>query len=488
MPTVAVVWRDPFTPCQQLQSLPEAVPYNDTLTYPWHISADGQTVVGWAADSSGNPKPVKWVGTTVTPLAAVAPATRATFCSPDASIILGDDGFTNSLVRWTSGGTAGVLLSPAAGQTGTSATFALPTSGGVSRLVRSFSNDGNTLTGTSTSSGHGKATKWVGVTPSALASTTPTGDADARGCSQDGSVVIGRDDLGRGVFWTGSTCRVLVKALGSSHEYVADACNGDGSVIWGVAADSSDVADRPCYWDSLATVASSRYGVQHFLPGLTAITGNNFTVPIVAWVAETAGSAIAVGSGPTSSAGTAYHGIRWNGTVPTDLGVLPGASVALAKGCSATGARVCGTGNDGSGGQWALYWDDANVLHKLPTLADAIAGSEGQGLGMSRDGSTIFGTVDIDDTGPVDPPDPTPAALSENLISLSVSYDRGHSFGSPVSQPMGNVGEYRKSLLWRRLGHGRDAVFQISWSTPVATALQGCWLEAEPGDGGQEKK
>jgi hypothetical protein len=78
--------------------------------------------------------------------------------------------------------------------------------------------------------------------------------------------------------------------------------------------------------------------------------------------------------------------------------------------------------------------------------------------------------------------------LNDNLISLSVSYDRGHSFGSPVSQSMGAAGEYRKSLLWRRLGHGRDAVMKLEWSVGTPTALQGCFLEADIGDGGQEKK
>jgi hypothetical protein len=69
-----------------------------------------------------------------------------------------------------------------------------------------------------------------------------------------------------------------------------------------------------------------------------------------------------------------------------------------------------------------------------------------------------------------------------DLISLEFSDDRGHSWGSPVSQPIGNAGEYRKSLQWRRLGMSRDRAFRISWSAPLATALQGCWLDADTGD------
>lgn len=484
MASVAVVWRDPFALCQQLQSLPGAVPYANTLTSALYVSADGNTIVGWAADASGNRQPVKWVGTSVVPLTPVATAAQASFCSPDASIILGDDGTGTALVRWTSGGTAGVLLAPASGQTGTKG----PRYGG-----RPFSDDGGTVVANSTNSGHGVATRWAGVTPTGLPSVT--GDGAAAGCSQDGSIVVGHDDNGaikKACYWTGTTCRVLVKdPTATVLFYDALFCNGGGSVIWGTAGNdiSGAALTRPCFWDSLSTVTGGLYGAQHFLAGLTPITGNNFTVPTITWMAET-GSNVVVGYGASTPAG-AFRGIRWSGTVPTDLGALPGAGAALANGCSATGARVCGYGDDGSGGNWALYWDDANTLHKLPTLPNALPGFEGRATGMSRDGSTIFGTVDIGEGGGGGNGGggtPEPAALSENLISLSVSYDRGHSFGSPVSQPMGKPGEYRKSLLWRRLGMGRDAVFKLEWSSPRPTALQGCWLEADIGDGGQEKK
>jgi hypothetical protein len=76
----------------------------------------------------------------------------------------------------------------------------------------------------------------------------------------------------------------------------------------------------------------------------------------------------------------------------------------------------------------------------------------------------------------------TTAAAVGNLISLRWSDDRGHSYGSLVSQPIGATGEYRKSLQWQRLGMCRDRVFEISWSTPMATALQGAWVTAEVAD------
>jgi hypothetical protein len=65
-------------------------------------------------------------------------------------------------------------------------------------------------------------------------------------------------------------------------------------------------------------------------------------------------------------------------------------------------------------------------------------------------------------------------------VSLAWSDDRGHSFGSPVLKNLGASGEYLTSLQWRRLGMGRDRVFQLQWSSPNRTVLQGAWIDAAP--------
>ena len=62
-------------------------------------------------------------------------------------------------------------------------------------------------------------------------------------------------------------------------------------------------------------------------------------------------------------------------------------------------------------------------------------------------------------------------------IFLDWSDDRAHSFGSPVGQPMGALGEYRTFVQWQRLGYARDRVWRLSWSCPRPTALQGAWIE-----------
>jgi hypothetical protein len=71
----------------------------------------------------------------------------------------------------------------------------------------------------------------------------------------------------------------------------------------------------------------------------------------------------------------------------------------------------------------------------------------------------------------------TKAVALDNLINLEWSDDRGHSYGSPVSQNIGDRGAYITSLQWQRLGYARDRVFRISWSVPLRTALQGAFID-----------
>jgi len=78
--------------------------------------------------------------------------------------------------------------------------------------------------------------------------------------------------------------------------------------------------------------------------------------------------------------------------------------------------------------------------------------------------------------------DITPTYIAPATVSLEWSDDRGHSWGSPVSQSMGATGRYLTSLQWQRLGTSRDRVFRISWSSPTRTVLQGAWVDAHPAD------
>lgn len=62
------------------------------------------------------------------------------------------------------------------------------------------------------------------------------------------------------------------------------------------------------------------------------------------------------------------------------------------------------------------------------------------------------------------------------MIYLSWSDNKGRSYGNPVGQSMGKIGEYLTVPTWNRLGEARDRVFKVSWSDDVVTALNGAFL------------
>ena len=70
--------------------------------------------------------------------------------------------------------------------------------------------------------------------------------------------------------------------------------------------------------------------------------------------------------------------------------------------------------------------------------------------------------------------------LETYTVFLEWSDDRGRTWSNPVGVDPGALGEYRTSLAWRRCGMARDRCFRLTWSTPMATALQGAWVTAEP--------
>jgi hypothetical protein len=62
-------------------------------------------------------------------------------------------------------------------------------------------------------------------------------------------------------------------------------------------------------------------------------------------------------------------------------------------------------------------------------------------------------------------------------IRLRWSDDRGRSWGNAVVGSLGKAGEYLTSIQYQRLGYARDRVFELSWSAPVKTALNGAWVD-----------
>lgn len=65
-------------------------------------------------------------------------------------------------------------------------------------------------------------------------------------------------------------------------------------------------------------------------------------------------------------------------------------------------------------------------------------------------------------------------------LYLRWSDTRGASWGNYIEESFGLEGDYLKSVQFQRLGMARDRVFELSWSAPVKTALNGAFVQATP--------
>lgn len=71
-------------------------------------------------------------------------------------------------------------------------------------------------------------------------------------------------------------------------------------------------------------------------------------------------------------------------------------------------------------------------------------------------------------------------ADESTLIFLRWSDDRGVTYGTPIAQTLGATGQYLVRPKWSNLGSAYDRVFELSWSCPAKTALQGAFISAQP--------
>lgn len=65
----------------------------------------------------------------------------------------------------------------------------------------------------------------------------------------------------------------------------------------------------------------------------------------------------------------------------------------------------------------------------------------------------------------------------EAVVSLRWSDNKGVTFGDPVTQLAGSLGQYLTQVSYNRLGMGRDRIFEVSWSSPFRTALNGAFVQ-----------
>lgn len=71
-------------------------------------------------------------------------------------------------------------------------------------------------------------------------------------------------------------------------------------------------------------------------------------------------------------------------------------------------------------------------------------------------------------------------AAGDTKVYLRWSDTKGKTWGNPISSDLGPLGDYLRSVQFQRLGMARDRVFELFWSAPINTALNGAFLTAVP--------
>jgi hypothetical protein len=110
------------------------------------------------------------------------------------------------------------------------------------------------------------------------------------------------------------------------------------------------------------------------------------------------------------------------------------------------------------------YTDNGNPIPRIRSFPH-IAGSDGNRILFRQ----FIADMEVGNGLPDDSAEPE--------IRLRWSDDRGRSWGNFIQGSLGKVGAYLTSIQYQRLGYARDRVFELSWSAPVKTALNGAWVD-----------
>lgn len=70
---------------------------------------------------------------------------------------------------------------------------------------------------------------------------------------------------------------------------------------------------------------------------------------------------------------------------------------------------------------------------------------------------------------------------ADPLVCLRWSDDGGYTWSHEHWVSAGEMGEYSRRAIWRRLGHSRDRVFEVSVSDPVAWRILDAYLDVTLG-------
>lgn len=67
------------------------------------------------------------------------------------------------------------------------------------------------------------------------------------------------------------------------------------------------------------------------------------------------------------------------------------------------------------------------------------------------------------------------------IINLRWSDDGGHTWSDDLAIGVGQTGEYKKRVIWRRLGRSRDRIYEVNFSDPIHWRIVDAFLEIEEG-------
>ena len=132
----------------------------------------------------------------------------------------------------------------------------------------------------------------------------------------------------------------------------------------------------------------------------------------------------------------------------------------------AYGKTICGDWQNGKLYDWnlATYTDVGQPILRLRSFPHIVSN-------LDRISYKQF-IADIEVGTIVDP-------AAAPMLNLRWSDDRGVTYNNGLQQSLGKTGEYRATPSWSRLGYARDRVFELSWTAPAATALNGAVIDVE---------
>lgn len=72
--------------------------------------------------------------------------------------------------------------------------------------------------------------------------------------------------------------------------------------------------------------------------------------------------------------------------------------------------------------------------------------------------------------------------MTDRKVTLALSKDGGHTFADPREATVGDVGQYRNRVRFRRFGVGRELVARVRFTSPVRCDVNFLVVDAEAGE------